>query len=158
MSLNSLSNDLLNPGGIKAAGQPGTADKAIDALSKFIPTEMLAPYVSALSLIAARSVSWSEGKIYWIFVFATPLAFLLFHIAKIALDPGQNMPTKSDIPKLAWKALAAGVAFAVWAIAVPTNGLQNTIGGAGVAGFFALVISPILTAVDAILTRIFKWE
>ncbi len=157
MSLNSLSNDLLKPGGVRAEGQPSTADMAIDALSKFIPSEMLAPYVSALSLIAAKSVSWNEGKVYWIFVSATPVAFLLFHIAKIALDPNQHMPTKSDIPKLVWKALAAGVAFAVWAIAVPTNGLQNTIGGAGVAGFFALVISPILTAVDVILARVFKW-
>ena len=157
MSLNSLSNNLLKQGSLKVIGQGSATNTAIDALSKFIPTEILAPYVAALSLIAAKSVAWNEGKVYWIFVIATPAAFLLFHIAKIALDKNQSMPTKSNLPELLWKALAAGIAFAVWAIAVPTNGLQNTIGGAGVASFFALVISPILTAIDAILSRTFHW-
>ncbi|MDX9992517.1 MAG: hypothetical protein RBS68_10760 [Anaerolineales bacterium] len=157
MSLNSLSNGLSKQGTLKIRRQESAADTTIDALSKFIPTEILAPYVAALSLIAAKSVTWNEGKVYWIFVFATPAAFLLFHIAKIALDKDKSMPTKSDLPELIWKALAAGIAFAIWAIAVPTNGLQNIIGGAGVASFFALVISPILTAIDAILLRIFKW-
>lgn len=158
MSLNSISNDTFKQDEIsKKGGEPSTADKAFDSLSKFIPTEMLAPYVAALSLIATKDVTWKEGRVYLIFVLATPIMFLLFHIAKIALDANKPMPSKADIPKLIWKAVAAMVAFAVWAIAVPTNSLQTTIGGAAVASFFAIVISPILTAIDAILIRLFNW-
>ncbi len=62
-----------------------------------------------------------------------------------------------DFPKLVWKSIAAAVAFAIWAIAVPTNDIHEAMGGAAVASFFAIVASPVLTAVDAILVRVFKW-
>lgn len=159
MGLNSLSKDLLyQQPSAKAPRtlEPSGADKAIDALSKFIPTEMLAPFVAALSLIATGEVTWSGTTVYAWFLAATPAAFLLFHFAKIAMDKAQSWPTTADLPLLVWKALAATVAFAVWAVAVPTNELQTTVGGPAVAGFFAIIVSPLLTAIDAILVRVFQ--
>lgn len=46
------------------------------------------------------------------------------------------------------------IAFAVWGLSVPTNPLQAAIGGAAVAGFLALIVSPVLSAVDAIALRV----
>ena len=53
---------------------------------------------------------------------------------------------------------AATIAFAVWALAVPSNPVQAAVGGAAVAGFFALIVSPVLTAVDAIVLRLLRQD
>lgn len=130
--------------------KPAAADtktaKVLDALTKFIPTELLAPYVAALSL--AESQHWNSIKIYIVFVIATPLVYLLFEFARLAME-SRSAPS---IPVLIWRAIAATIAFAVWGLAAPTNGLQDTIGGPAVAGFLAtLVVSPLLTGADAII-------
>jgi hypothetical protein len=162
MSLNAMTNDLprrserkaealaLSPeaGEDSSVGEKGGATQALNALSKFIPTEMLAPYAAALSL--ATTQLWNASTIYWWFVIATPVVFLLFEFAKVAMD---HKPWPI-IPPLAWRAVAATIAFAVWGLSVPTNPLQSEIGGAAVTGFAALVVSPILTALDAIALRL----
>lgn len=155
MTLNSLSKDTLNlqQNKIEIAS---TGQQILDALAKFIPTEVLAPYVAALSLIA-EGTPWDEGVVYRVFIVATPIAFLFFYFVNIALDETASWPTWDDAPLLVWRSIAAPIAFSVWALAVPTNGLQDTIGGAGVAAFIAVVVSPILTGIDVILKRIFKW-
>jgi hypothetical protein len=55
---------------------------------------------------------------------------------------------------LVWRAVAATVAFAVWGLSVPTNPLQASLGDAAATGFFALIISPVLWATDAIALRL----
>jgi hypothetical protein len=109
---------------------------------------MLAPYAAALSLSTTQP--WSGSAIYWWFVIATPVVFILFEFAKSAMD-GKPWPI---ILPLAWRAFAATIAFAVWGLSVPTNPLQGRIGGAAVTGFAALLVSPILTALDAIALRL----
>jgi hypothetical protein len=168
MSLSALGNDLrrprrtagrpapagaapfesLNVQQDEAAAQPTEAATALDALSKFIPTEMLAPYVTALSLAVTQG--WNVKAIYWYFVVATPFVFALFSFARQAID---QKPWPA-LPPLVWRAVAATIAFAVWGLSVPTNPLQAAIGGAAVAGFFALIVSPVLWAVDAIALRV----
>jgi hypothetical protein len=170
MSLNALGNDLARPtqtatGAAAAMASsmrfdtrdvpqsgngtaPAGAAKALDALSKFIPTEVLAPYVTALSLAVTQG--WNVTAIYWYFVAATPVVFVLFSFAKQAID---QKPWPAIVP-LAWRTFAATVAFAVWGLSVPTNPLQAAIGGAAVAGFFALIVSPVLWAADAIALRL----
>ncbi len=133
---------------VQTGREEGGATKALDALTKFIPAEMLAPYVTALSL--AVNQGWDAADLYWGFVIATPFVFLLFELAKSAIDK-KPWPDKSP---LVWRALAATIAFAVWGLSVPTNPLQAVIGGAAVAGFFAVVVSPILWAADAIVLRL----
>ncbi len=153
MSLLSLSLNTLSEQPEMAAATPNNTHRALDALSKFIPIELLAPYVAALSLIQAKEVKWEASTVYWCFIIATPIAFLLFHFARIAM--AEKWPPKMNALLLAWKAIAATVAFAVWAIAVPTNSLQSVVGPA-FAGFLAILISPILTAIDAIMVWVFR--
>jgi hypothetical protein len=50
---------------------------------------------------------------------------------------------------------AAPGAFAVWALSDPTNPMQDKL-GAVFAGFLAIVVSPVLTAVDAIVRALFE--
>jgi hypothetical protein len=157
MSLIALTKDLprAKPSGgrgFSPAAKAGKAEEGAEqkweALTKFIPTELLAPYVAGLSLASAQG--WDPGNIYFIFIGATPVVAVLFQFAKAALD---KTPWPATLP-LIWRAFAAMIAFAVWGLSVPTNPIQMAIGGAAVAGFVALVVSPILTAVEAIALRI----
>lgn len=147
MSLNSLADDVIYADARLKAPAPGNADQALDALTHFIPTEMLAPYVTALSL------NWNAPSVDIGFIIATPFASILFYFAKIALA-NKPWPDRKGIALLVWKAIAALIAFVAWQFAVPTNTWQAAIGGAAVAGFLAIVTSPILTAIDAIVSRL----
>jgi hypothetical protein len=129
----------------KPAAADGSPTKVLDALTKFIPTELLAPYVAALSL--ASTQHWKTISIYLCFIAATPIAYLLFEFAKVAMENR----TRPPVLPMIWRGISATVAFAVWGLAAPTNGLQDTLGGPAVAGFFATIVSPILTALDAIV-------
>lgn len=106
MSLHALGNDLFHPrqknpkvvltriadpssqfetfesGEDSGPDDPSGTNLALDAISKFIPTEMLAPYVTALSLAVTQG--WNEKTIYVAFIAATPLVFVLFSFAKQA--------------------------------------------------------------------------
>jgi hypothetical protein len=159
MSLYNLVQDLPRPDPVESMGlkepseaetpkQPTATSKAIDSLAKFIPVEVLAPYAAALSL--SGEGRWKSTTVYFIFIAITPLATALFAYATTA-STGQEWPKVGGV---VWRALAATAAFAVWALAVPLSPFQDSIGGAAVAGFVAMGVSPALTAVDTIIVRI----
>lgn len=126
----------------------GGGQKALESLTKFIPTEILAPYIAAFEV--GKDAGWSPGGIYLIFVIAAPLLLILFEFGKAAAS---KLPWPWP-PVLIWRALAAAAAFAVWGLAVPQNPYQEMVGGAAVAAFFAMTISPVLVALDAIALRL----
>lgn len=153
MSLINLNNDLprneVKAFGISNTTTNGTKSDSLDALSKFIPTEMLAPYVAFLAYASQNTVLTAEG-VYFSFVIITPLAALFFQYAKSA---------KNDLPwpelkAVIWRSIAATAAFAVWALAPPGSAYQATIGGPAVAGLAAVIVSPILTGADAIVLKL----
>lgn len=157
MSLVRLNEDLSQQGvqafGMKTGGRSsdrkGAPSQALDALSKFIPTEMLAPYVAFLAYAAEHKTPPSEN-VYWWFVFATPFVTIFFQFAKRAMDK-QPWP---DIYAVVWRAIAATIAFAVWGLAPPGSAFQAGVGGPTVAGLAAVIVSPVLTAADAIILRL----
>jgi hypothetical protein len=115
MSLSRLADDILPQRPEALAGPPGTttaaqsgASQAFDALSKFIPAEMLAPYVAFLAYSAQHGSPPAE-RVYWWFVIATPLVTAFFVLAKHAADDRPWPPMGAVI----WRSLAAAVAFAV---------------------------------------------
>jgi hypothetical protein len=91
------------------------------------------------------------------FVIITFPAFLLFTIAGNALAERPLVPA---IPPLIWRGFAAVIAFAIWALSVPTNPVQTQllsgVGGAVLAGFLAIAVSPVLAAIDAIVMSVFN--
>lgn len=157
MSLVRLNDDLPPQGvqafGMKARGRAvskeGTNSQALDALSKFIPTEMLAPYVAFLAHAAQHNAPPSQS-VYWWFVFATPFVTIFFQYAKHAMD---NQPWPA-VNAVVWRAIAATVAFAVWGLAPPGSAFQGGVGGPAVAGLAAVTVSPVLTGADAIVLRL----
>lgn len=172
MSIAAQTNDLprrgkrqlpeaMEAGSVSSPGVPvtkGTGQKGLESLTKFIPTEILAPYIAAFEIGAAPvrdSCSepcpiWDAAAIYVTFIVAAPLLLILFEFGKSAAS---RLPWPS-LPVLGWRALAAAIAFAVWGLAVPQNPYQSLVGGAAAAAFFAMVISPVLTALDAIALRV----
>ncbi len=156
MSLSRLADDILpqhpealaGPSDKTTAAQSG-ASQAFDALSKFIPAEMLAPYVAFLAYSMEHGAPPAES-VYWWFVIATPLVTAFFLFAKHAADDRPWPPTGAVI----WRSLAAAVAFAVWGLAPPGSAFQAGVGGPAVAGLAAVIISPLLTGMDAIVLRL----
>jgi hypothetical protein len=126
--------------------------KAFDALAKFIPTEALAPFIMAMQYAGQASSAWDETIVYWTFVFATPFLLIIFEYARTAAS-NNEWPDKRQ---LAWRAIAAGIAFAIWGLSVPGNTYQAALGGVAFTGLMAVSISPILTAIDAIVMRVIR--
>lgn len=157
MSLATLNEDL-PPRGVQAFGmeeeerERGVAkNEALDALSRFIPTELLAPYVAFLAY-AIQQQTLRPENIYWGFVVATPIATVFFQYARQAMN---NKPWPA-INAVIWRAIAATMAFAVWGLAPPGSAFQSGVGGPVVAGLAAIIISPILMGADAIVLRLMR--
>ena len=145
-----------------AANVTSGKSQLLDTLTRFIPTEMLAPYVaflayvadpkhsttvSTLSATSTSSPPFPPEQVYWWFVFATPLVSIFFQYAKCALD-NQPWPIVKGV---IWRALAATMAFGVWALTPPGGPFQD---GTVLAGLAAVLVSPLLTGLDAIVLRL----
>ena len=165
MSLSTMTNDLARPGSqqfVEAIGAENVpqgaipvnsaAKKAFDAIAKFIPTEVLAPFLMMMELIKKEELSFDAKTVYWAFVLLTPLMLVLFEYAKSA-EAGVSWP---DVRQVIWRALGATIAFAVWSLAVPGNPYQQLVGGIAMAGMLAVLISPLLSAVDVIVIKLIK--
>ena len=164
MSLSTMTNDLARPGGGKqtlmavaynhapAGSQTSnkTNSKAFDAIAKFIPTEVLAPYILVAEIAKGDKHSWSPEGAFFAFVIITPLLLVLFEFAKAA----EQKLAWPATPQLLWRAAAATIAFAVWSLSIPHNPYQAAVGGIAVAGVLAVLISPTLAALDSIVMRI----
>jgi hypothetical protein len=123
----------------------------LDGLTRFIPTEILAPYVSSLSFATSKN-TFSTESVYWCFVILTPLLTVFFPFARSAMD-GVPWP---PLQWVVWRALLATVAFMVWGLTPPSSPFQDGLGGPAVAGLAAVLISPILTGADAIGVRLLR--
>ena len=165
MSLSTMTNDLARPGKRQLPGAialenapadsqltTSTSQRSYDALAKFIPTEILAPFILVMELVEKQTVNWDSTAVYWVFVLLTPLFLILFEYAKTA-QASVEWPDKRQVT---WRAVAAMLAFGVWALAVPSNSYQAAVGGIAVAGLLAVMISPLLSAADAIVLRLLK--
>ncbi len=154
MSLSRLTDDIgpRRPtalGTVAVESPPTRTTQAFDALSKFIPAELLAPYVALLAYSAQEGAP-PAASLYWWFVIATPLVTVFFLYAKHAAE---DRPWPPAMP-VVWRAFAATVAFAVWGLAPPGSAFQAGVGGPALAGILAFIVSPFLSALDAIVLRL----
>jgi hypothetical protein len=164
MSLSTMTNDLARPGGGKQTimavaynhapeGSPTSNksnSKAFDAVAKFIPTEVLAPYILVAGLAKNNTSNWTPEGAFFAFIFITPLLLVLFEFAKAA-EQKLAWPATTQ---LLWRAAAATIAFAVWSLSIPHNPYQEAVGGIVVTGVLAVLISPTLAALDSIVMRV----
>jgi hypothetical protein len=107
---------------------PGAVTEALKRLIDFIPTETITLFWLAVPA-AASLYSWLSGNkhkeatcldwwAFWILLGLTPFLLLLIYLSDLA-SKKQPRPPLKDWPW--WKALAATIAFATWAFAVPGN-------------------------------------
>ena len=166
MSLNSLTNEEIRrresarrtEGGLSIGGPPGEESNkvtnAIEALVEYIPTEVITLYIGAVSVSAAVQASvpiLAATNIYVGFTVLTPILLLVLYLSKLAAG-NKPWPSLKQLPW--WKMAAAGIAFAVWALAIPGNPYVTTEVGAILAGFGALVVSLALNILEPIAQRI----
>jgi len=108
--------------------QQNPVTMALDVLSKYIPTDIVALYIAALS-------AGLGGKtLFWSFVAATPVLLLLTSLGDDYKTTGV-IPPVTDFPY--WKMISATIAFAAWAVAMPGSAWTTTGKEAAIAGFAA---------------------
>jgi hypothetical protein len=100
--------------------------QAIESISTYIPTEVMATYLAVLAAIpSARGHSY-QWLMFWTFLAATPLVVWL---SVSAASPGQglSLPVTPVRNWPWWSMLAATLAFAVFAIGLPGS-VANDLG------------------------------
>jgi hypothetical protein len=113
---------------------------ALEMLSRYIPTEVVALYLAALA--AAPLAEWNAKPLYWTGIIATPIVLLLVYLSNARKG-------KNPLPKLGqwplWKAVAATIAFSIWALAIPAAPYVTPPKGTITIGFAAIVASYVLS-------------
>jgi hypothetical protein len=138
----------------EVAVQDNPVNNTVNALVKYIPTEVVTLYVAAASSTQAvrSAVPSFDGRItYWAFAVMTPIILLLVYASKRASSGLITLPPASQWPW--WKMGAATVAFMVWGLAVPGNPYITGDAGAVMAGFGAIIISTLLSLLEPIFER-----
>lgn len=176
MSINSLTNDELRrrpefvqaaitkeltpgaAGSQRAAAEDALQSNAVtgtlNALVKYIPTEVVTLYVAASSATPAITATvpvFDSTVNYWGCVLLTPLTLLLVYASKRSTNGLRPFPAIKELPW--WKMAAATIAFIVWGLAVPGNPYIAGESGAVVAGFGAVLISTVLSLLEPIFER-----
>lgn len=131
--------------------KPGQASNVFDALARYIPTEAVTLYVAAASAMGALKETFphlTEAGVYWFFVIFTPILFFIIFLGKRSEAKLKLFPPIKQWPW--WKLIASTVAFAVWALAIPTTPYFKGIAGGAVAAFGAVLISTFLTLLQPI--------
>lgn len=129
-------------------------DSALAALTKYIPTESVTLYVatvSALPSLKSTLPSLTASHAYWFFVIFSPLLLLLLYFNQLA-TAGKPFGSIAQWPL--WRLIASTIAFAVWALAVPGNGIISGDGAAVLAALGALLVSTVLNLVAPIFERL----
>jgi hypothetical protein len=126
----------------------------INALVKYIPTEVVTLYVAAASATPALTATlpFIDARLtYWAFALFTPVFLLLLYASKRASNNLPPLPPLRQLPW--WKMIAATVAYLVWALAVPGNPYVPSEAAAVIAGFGAVAISTVLSLLEPIFER-----
>lgn len=139
--------------------------RGLSALTRFIPTEVITLYVGFVSATPAiKDLNLVEQPhqvptyLYWLsLLLVTPAVFLGMYLLKVvAVQKQAKVPPR--LPELRtwpwWPLAAAMIAFAIWALAVPTEpallpGKRESLGV--VLAILAAVVSGCLAAVDRFL-------
>lgn len=137
---------------------------ALAALSAYVPTELIALYLSVLgasgiaAAVAAGTPSPVDARgIFYGFLIAAPVVVWLIFAGKVRAA-GKKIPT--DIMKWPkFEMFAAFVAFGAWALAVPGNAFTREAWyNAGLIGSAALIVSAALGLLATIFTADLKGD
>jgi hypothetical protein len=142
-------------GKIAQATENDAVTNALSVLIKFIPTEVITLYIATLAVLPLLQEQWSfisKYGVYFFYVGLAPILLFAIYIGKRKTAGGLRLlpTTRKEWP--IWKMVASAIAFSVWALAVPENGLlEGDVGGA-TGAFLAVFISTLLSIADPIFT------
>ena len=128
------------------------AETAINALVKYIPTEVVTLYIACVSALPAVHDDIKEitsVRMYWAFVVLTPMLFILMYYNQLVVAD-QPFPKFLQWPW--WRIFASTIAFSVWALAVP-NDFFTTKSAAVLSGIGAAFVSTLLSLLGPIVER-----
>jgi hypothetical protein len=151
------SGALRQPMSEAAQGAPDRVSEVLTSLIGYIPTEVVTLYVAAVSAVGATATVDANTPlvamttVYWVFVALTPMLLLILYLSKAAAVPAP-LPRPRLWPW--WKMIAAAAAFATWALAVPGNPYTTNPTFAALAGFAAMGVSFLLTALTPLVERL----
>ena len=129
------------------------AATVLDALARYVPTEIVTLYLTAISAMPALTATFAQVtdvRVYWFFAILTPILLLVI-AGKRRREGLSPFPGWGDLPW--WKLVASTIAFSVWALAVPNTPYLNSQSGKIVAAFGALFVSTLLTLLEPIFER-----
>ena len=148
------------------------ATAALTSIATYIPTEVVALYVAALAAVAASNpsiaaessaASTTGGSIassadlvtFWVFVALTPAIVWLVYAAKVR-NAGKPVP-RAPRTWPWWEMIAATVAFATWAYALPDSPFTRFSWYTTALGTFAvLIVSTLLGLIAPIVQKPLK--
>jgi hypothetical protein len=150
-----LSDDLL-PLAAKTPTEPTKASNVLDALARYIPTEVVTLYVAASAAMPSLkdSLGVNEVSVYWSFGLLTPILFLVIFAGKRRSGGLPALPSLTALPW--WKLIASTIAFLVWALAIPTTPYLPGAAGKVVAAFAAVFVSTFLTLLEPLFDLVPK--
>jgi hypothetical protein len=135
-----------------------TASSALSTIATYIPTEVLTVYVAVIAALNPAATSGQRGPewaAFLIFLVATPAVVWLVYAAKVR-TAGKELPTSiAQWPK--WEMLAATIAYAAWAFALPETPFAD-FGwySAAIAAVVVLVATTVLGLVAPIVSTPLK--
>ena len=101
--------------GEAAGGEEGALQAALGKLTKWIPGDVIALYVAAVTALAAAKNAQPSVALLIVFIVVTPLFVILS-----AFAASGSVQAKILLP-----AILAAVAFTLWSLSVPLSGWQR---------------------------------
>jgi hypothetical protein len=146
---------LKEKGKLAEATESDQVTNALSMLIKFIPTEVITLYIATLAALPLLQTQWSfisRYNVYVFFVVLAPILLVVIYLGKRKTAGSLSLLPTSLKEWPIWKMIASAIAFSVWALAVPENGLlEGDVGGA-IGAFLAIFISTLLSVFDPLLT------
>lgn len=121
---------------------PQQLDTTLNVLFGYIPTEVLTLYVAFLAAFSDIRDVVDTMSLFIGFLIATPIIFWLVYAAKLK-SRGKNLPL-SPAAWPVWEMIAATVAFAAWAFALPEPPARPAWYTAAISSLAVLVVSTLL--------------
>ena len=139
--------------GVGEGKQTSRPSNALEVLTRFIPTETITLYLATCAAMESLEKLLPRLDVQWVaylgFIVLTPMIFLLVYVGQqIALGLPTPFPPPREWP---WfKLIASTIAFAAWALTIPTRPFWNSAEGGAVAALLAIFVSVFLTLIEPI--------
>lgn len=127
--------------------------KALNALTRYIPTEIVTLYIPAVSMLV-ENTAVTAPALYWLFGASTPFILVVVYQGQRKAN-GERLASLRQLPW--WRMAASTIAFLVWALSVPGMPLpfiSEAKGSTIIAGFSAIFVSVILNLFEPWFERL----